>query len=103
MKMLTKEITKRMPKLYATEKIGVKEKPIACKFFTPWTNWTWYVVEGEKQEDGDYLFWGLVEGQFTEFGYFTLSELTSVTHRSGLKIERDMWFGTDKKIGDVWK
>lgn len=103
MKLLTKEIIKKLPALYATEKTPLKEKPIIVKFFCPWNNWTWYACEADKDEDGEVIFWGLVEGHEKEFGYFALSELESVIHRSGLKIERDLWFGYDKKIGDVYK
>ena len=64
------------------------------KFFTPWSNWSWYVTEGEKESNGDWLFFGFVEGMEREWGSFRLSELTSVTGPMGLKIERDRWFDT---------
>ena len=61
------------------------------KFFNPFGLGTWYVVEAEKQLNGDYLFYGYVESpitpEFNEFGYFTLFELESV----GI-IERDIYF-----------
>jgi hypothetical protein len=87
MKLITKEIEKKIPALYATD--GTKEKDVAVKFFTPWSNWTWYVVEGEKMENGDWEFFGLVEGHHSELGYFRLSDLTSVKGPFGLTIERD--------------
>ena len=90
MKLLTKELEATIPPLYSTEK-QTKKKGIV-KFFTPWTNWTWWVIEGEKQEDGDWLFFGLVEGFEKEYGYFMLSELESVTGPGGLKIERDLHY-----------
>jgi hypothetical protein len=90
MKMMTKEVEKRIPALYSQE---INSNPtVQAKFFTPWSNWTWYVTEGEKKEDGDWLFFGYVVGQEKELGYFTLSELQSVRGRFGLKIERDMYF-----------
>jgi hypothetical protein len=101
-KMMTKAIEKKLPKIGATEKIPVAEKEIIVKFFTPWSFWTWYAVEGQKTEDGDYEFFGLVEGQETEWGYFRLSELTAVRGPFGLKIERDMHFD-GYKIKDVQK
>ncbi len=79
MKMLTKQNEKD---------IGKK----VIKFFTPWSNWSWYVTEGEKTEDGDWLFFGFVEGFEKEWGSFMLSDLTSVTGPMGLKIERDRWY-----------
>lgn len=96
MKLLTKEIEKVIPALYSTENTKLEDKIAICKFFTPWSNWTWYVTEGEKQEDGDYLFFGYVVGFEKEFGYFTLSELESIKGRFGLKIERDRSFRPTK-------
>jgi hypothetical protein len=90
MKMMTKEVEARIPALYSQEKNS--NPTVQAKFFTPWSNWTWYVTEGEKQEDGDWLFFGYVVGQEKELGYFTLSELQSVRGRFNLKIERDMYF-----------
>jgi len=44
MKMLTKENRNKIPKLYSTD--GQGENAVAqVKFFAPWTNWTWYVIE----------------------------------------------------------
>ncbi len=44
---------------------------VICKFFDPTSQWTWYVIEGQKQEDGDWLFFGYVIGVVAELGYFT--------------------------------
>lgn len=89
MKLLTKEIIDNLPALYSTESVPLKDKIVICKFFAPWNSWTWYVFEGEKQEDGDYLFFGIVHGHEKECGYFSLSELQSIRWPFGLKIERD--------------
>lgn len=94
MKILTKAITSKIPKLYSTEKIDLKDKKIVCKLFTPWAGWTWYVVEGDLQPDGDWLFWGLVDGFEKEWGYFTLSDLLKLKGPYGLRVERDLHFGT---------
>src|SRR5690242_12059429 len=92
MKLITAEIEKQLLKspFYSTEK--EKKSKVIVKFFTPWSNWTWYAVEGEKTENGDWEFFGLVEGHERELGYFTLSELQEVRGPFGLKIERDMFF-----------
>ncbi len=90
MKLLTKELITKIPALYSQES---NDNPtVQCKFFTPWSNWTWYVLEMEAQPDGDVLFFGYVEGQESELGYFTLNELQGVTGPGGLKIERDLYF-----------
>jgi hypothetical protein len=64
---------------------------VHLKFFTPDSNWTWFVTEGESQ-DGDFLFFGYVCGFEEEWGYFVLSELTGATGPLGLPIERDLCF-----------
>lgn len=94
MKLMTKEVIKNLPKLYANEDKKPEDVKIAVKFFTPWSNWTWFATEGELQEDGDWLFFGMVHGMEKELGYFTLNELLSVNGPWGLKIERDMYYGS---------
>lgn len=44
MQLLTREICKLMPRLYATDGMG-DESQVIVKFFTPWSNWTWYAKE----------------------------------------------------------
>jgi Protein of unknown function (DUF2958) len=91
MKLLTKAIEARLAKapLYSTEKQDLA--PVIVKFFTPDSSWTWYVLEA-KHEDGDWQFFGLVDGHEKELGYFTLSELQSAKGPLGLRIERDKYF-----------
>jgi hypothetical protein len=84
-KLLTKANVKALPALYSQD--GKGQDAIAhVKFFTPWTNWTWYASEYDPQER---RFFGKVVGQETELGYFMLDELESVVGPAGLKIERD--------------
>lgn len=97
MKLLTKEIIQKLPKLYSQEK--EKNPLIVIKFFHPLSSWTWYAYEGDKQEDGDWLFFGMVHGHEREIGYFSLRELEGIRIR-GLGIERDKWFGYDHKLSE---
>ena len=101
MKLLTKEIIKKLPALRSTDGIPHDKRKVICKFFHPMSSYTWYCLEGEKNEDGDWEFFGLVRGHEKELGYFTLSQLESVRVR-GLGIERDMYFG-DYTLADVEK
>ena len=88
MKLLTKENLKALPAQGST--IGQGENAIAqVKFFTPWSNWTWYAVEYNPEAK---LFYGLVDGYDKEVGYFGLEELEDVIGPMGLKIERDRYF-----------
>jgi hypothetical protein len=99
-KLLTKAILNKMPKLYDTENIPVEEKEIIVKFFTPWTNCTWWITEGEEK-DGDYIMFGLCDlGMGRSWGYVSMNELKSLKGPWGLKIERDMHFG-NKKVKDL--
>ena len=54
MKLLTKDIENKLQKqpLYSQEQKGDDARVIA-KFFNPCGRGTWYVLEGEKQENGD--------------------------------------------------
>ena len=97
MKLLTKEVLKRLPKLYEQEEKGL-EATAYVKFFTPDSNWTWYATEF----DGKDTFFGLVDGFEKELGYFSLSELQSVKGALGLPIERDMFF-KPKKLSELMK
>lgn len=90
MKLVTKELEKRFEHypLYSQESKGDKARVLA-KFFC--CSFTWYVLEAEKQSNGDYLFFGLVDGLYgLEYGYFTLSEIAHA-HRIW-PTERDMYF-----------
>jgi hypothetical protein len=88
--LMPPELLSTLPPLYSTEKVD--DPPVKIKFFVPWNNWTWYVTEGEQDED-DVRFFGLVDGHEKELGYFVLSELMSVRGPGGLTIERDLHFG----------
>lgn len=102
MKLITKEIEKKLPKLYSTEQIPTENKQVICKFFTPWSNWTWYVLEGERQPDGDLLFFGyVIAGREKEFGYFSLKELSGIRGMFGLGIERDLYLPRNLQLGTV--
>ena len=97
MKLLTKEIEKKLPRLYSQDGKDPNDVKVVVKFFDPTGSWTWYATEGERQEDGDWRFFGLVDGHEKELGYFTLSELQDAkrgfTGLQALPIERDAHFG----------
>lgn len=92
MKLLTKEIKEKLPKLHETDG---KEKNFVVKFFTPDANWTWYAVEGQQEED-DFIFFGLVIGLEKEWGYFSLRDLETIRGKLGLPVERDRFYSVEK-------
>ena len=87
-KFITRKILDKIPALYAQEKKG-DEAVAYVKWFTPWTNWTWFATE-LNPETG--IAFGLVVGHETELGYFDLNEMQEIVGPGGLKIERDQWF-----------
>lgn len=99
MKLLTKEIRDKLPKIREQEEKG-EDAIVHVKFFTPWSHWTWYGTEGQPEENGDFLFFGLVDGMEKEIGYWTLNELESVKGPLGLRIERDK-FWTPKSLNKI--
>ena len=78
--------TSPSPPLGAHEAKG-PEAIAPVKFFTPDNSWTWYATS-YSPEDG--TFFGLVDGQFKELGYFTLAELETARGPLGMPIERDL-------------
>ena len=116
MKLLTKELEKKIPPLYSQE--NVKDPMVVAKFFFPAGSAAWWIIEGEwkpemeyiedslvetdeyvqfqtKDVGRDYLMFGLCmlfTPQEAELGYVSLNELASVTGPMGLKVERDMYW-----------
>lgn len=104
MMLLTKEIRKNLPPLYAMEDKRPEDVPVVVKFFAPNTRWTWYATEF----DGKDRFFGWVKSginpDFDELGYFSLSELKGIKLPHDLKIERDRGFHIGKHtLADVKK
>jgi hypothetical protein len=85
---LTKSEQEKIPRLNTTEDTRLQDKKVWAKLFTPWSNWTWYIVEYDGQDQC----WGVVEGHEVEFGYFSLKEIAELKGPYGLKVERDKWF-----------
>jgi hypothetical protein len=83
--LLTKQLRSQIPKLYTTESTPMLDKVAFVKLFMPWSSWKWYIMEF----DGNDTCFGLVVGQETEFGYFSLKELSQIEPEYGLPVERD--------------
>lgn len=82
MKLLTKEIIKKLPPLYSQE--NNPDPLVVVKFFDPFSQWTWYAIEYDPKER---IFFGFVVGFEEEMGYFSLDELESIG-----RIERDEYW-----------
>jgi hypothetical protein len=98
MKLMTKEILAKLPKLYSQE--NNPDPQVVVKFFDPCGSWTWYATEGEPEGD-DVRFFGWVHGFEDELGYFMLSDLQSVKGPLGLGIERDLHWDPKTTLSQV--
>lgn len=102
MKLMTLELEKKFKNypLYSQEGKGMNADVIV-KYFNPYGAGTWLITEGEKQSDGDWLFFGYCHIIEWEWGYVRLSELESLKPIKGfdLGIERDLYSsGTVKEL-----
>ena len=88
MSLIAKDIVNKIPNLYETE--NQEEKICYVKLFLPNSNWTWYIIEIDKSDYN--TCYGLVDGFEQELGYFSLSELESISDSYGLKAELDSSF-----------
>ena len=86
--LIPEELLSQIPNLYETE--NEEEKICYVKLFLPNSNWTWYIIEINKQDNNTCF--GFVDGLEQELGYFSLSELESISDSYGLKAELDSSF-----------
>lgn len=107
--LLTKELRKKLPHLYANEDKGLDALAL-IHFFTPDSNWDWYASEGSPVDENgyydtdkekiDFLFFGLVKGHEAELGYFSLKELSEIRGPWKLPIERE-YYWEPKTLGKL--
>ena len=96
----SKQELSKIPTLYASEDIPVREKVIYMHFFIGASDW--YVSEFSQQ---DQLFFGFVvlnnDYDCAEWGYFSLQELSDI--KVGfVEIDRDLHF-TPKQAKEIEK
>ena len=88
----TKERLNRMPRLYETENVPLKEKLVHLHFFIGGCDW--YICE----TDGNRM-WGFCilnhDYEMAEWGYVSLSELRS--------IDIDGWLEVDCELEEFWE
>jgi hypothetical protein len=89
MQLLTDELKDIIPPFYSSEDIELEEKMVYAKFFLADANWTWYILEYDKESNS---FFALVDGLDVELGYVSLDELEQVRGHMGLHVERDLYF-----------
>ena len=89
----TKERMNKIPRLYDTENVPLKEKQVHLHFFIGGCDW--YICE----TDGKDIMWGFCilnnDYQMAEWGYVSLSELRD--------IKIDGWVEVDCELEVLWK
>lgn len=77
-----KEALEMLPALYSTD--GMKQREVQLVIFHMFSRWTWYVLEGEQQEDGDWLLFTWCRSGFgeqdDEFGYVTINQFDEIPY-----------------------
>jgi hypothetical protein len=91
MKLLTKEIEKKLKKNYDNQ----NDQDVVLKLFNPIGQQTWLITQIEPNNE---IMWGLADiGMgFCEYGTISLSEIKSLKSPFGLSIERDSHFSGGK-------
>lgn len=93
LRLLPYPIRENLPILGSRQHTGGAAKALA-KCSTGDRSFAWYITEGSARRDpdgkaGDYLLYGLVEGQCRNLDYFWLSDLASLRSPAGLAVVRD--------------
>jgi len=98
----SKDRLSKIPKLYETEDVPLKDKLIYLHFFIGGCDW--YIAE----YDGDDLFWGyaILNCDYfnAEWGYISFSELKAIKVQGWLEIDcelEDLW--RVRKAGEIKK
>jgi len=94
MQLITKELEKIIPEMYADEDTKLEDKIVYAKYFLH--GWSWWILEYDKDER---VFFAYVQGMESELGYVSLDELMNLEVH-GLKVERDLHF-TPTRYGDI--
>jgi hypothetical protein len=95
-KLMTAELEKALPGLYATD--GQGEDALVVAHYFSLTGWHWYALEYDPNTR---TFFGWVKGIADEYGYFNLDEMEGVTLAGGVPaIERDLYW-TPVTLGEV--
>jgi hypothetical protein len=92
----SKEQLARIPKLYETENVPLKEKQIYLHFFIGGCDW--YICE----YDGEDLFWGyaILNGdlEMAEWGYVSFQEIEQIKIPPGIEVDCETCWQIKKAI-----
>ena len=69
------EVLSKMPALYANERQDVENHLLIMRFYHPLSRSNWFAMEYDPEER---VFFGWTDGDFQEWGYFSLLEMAFV-------------------------
>jgi hypothetical protein len=99
MKLFTKAILNKLPKLYANDGKKPEEIKVPLKLFNPCGSQSWFITEYDPETK---IAYGYVTGmQVNEFGYISIEELEAIKLPFGLGIERDIHWNSNTILKDV--
>jgi hypothetical protein len=94
----TKEDLDKLPKLYETENVPLKDKIIHMRFFLGGSEWL------IAEYDGNDIFFGYAilneDYESGEWGYISLLELTQLRIFPGIEVDRDLHW-TPKRAEEI--
>ena len=112
---LTKDSMKSLPPLSGVRGLKYDEVCVRFSFSVkikqkchPSVMWSWYVLAGDKEPDGDWKFWGLANKYHPDFEEFRLGELQGIAEswNSELQLDTDLEFTplsqVMEKLGLKW-
>ena len=102
MKLFTKEILKRFPAIGETSEQTMEDTKVVAKLFNPAGAGTWYLTEYDPENKLAFGFAELGDPQLAELGYISIEELEFLELPFGLSIERDMHFGFNHTLREVF-
>ena len=102
MKLITKEILSKLPPLYTNSEKSMEEIKVPLKLFNPAGAGTWYITEYDPEEKLAFGFVNLGDPEMAELGYVSILELENYRGPFGLGIERDMHFGYEHTLKEVF-
>ena len=73
------------------------ERKPYVRLFTPYANWSWYIMEWDPETG---ICFGMVQGVEEEFGEFSLDELSEITLLAMPAVERDRYW-QPQTIGEL--
>lgn len=107
MKLWNKELERKAKSFpfYSQDGKGMQAK-ILVKYFNPYGAGTWLITEAEKQDNGDWLFFGYCHIFEWEWVYVSLSELIQTKVKVFgylLSLERDLYIPNGMTVEECLK